>query len=58
MVPHRPFFIGTGLSAVESLNLTFLVDTQHQGLVGGIEVKADYIIELLDEVLTLKVLVR
>ena len=41
----------TGLSAIESLNLTFLVDTQHQGLVGWIEVKADDIIELLDEML-------
>ena len=37
------------MSAIEGLNLTFLVDAQNQGFVGRIEVKAHDIVELLDE---------
>jgi len=39
-----------GLRAVEGLNLALLVDAQHQGFVGRIEVEAHDILELLDEV--------
>jgi hypothetical protein len=39
------------LSAVERLDLTLLIDTQHEGLVGRIHVEADDIMKLLDEVL-------
>src|SRR5438552_13312197 len=39
------------LSAVEGLDLTLLVHTQHQGLVRRIQIQPDDIRELLDEVL-------
>ncbi|TKS58407.1 MAG: hypothetical protein EWM73_03544 [Nitrospira sp.] len=39
------------LGAVEGLDLAFLVDTQDQGFVRGIEVQADDIVELLDKML-------
>src|SRR6266404_5227719 len=38
------------LGAVERLDLAFFIDRQHQGLVGRIEVKADDILDLGDEV--------
>lgn len=48
--PTSAFLQGkTRLGTVEGLNLTFLVDTQDQGPVRWIEVQADDIIELLDE---------
>ena len=39
------------LGAVEGLDLAFLVDTQDQGFVRGVEVQADDIVELLDKML-------
>ncbi len=39
------------LSAVEGLNLTFLVDAKHQGFVGRIHIKAHHVVEFLDEAL-------
>ena len=39
------------LGAVEGLDLAFLIDTHDQGFVRGIEVQADDIVELLDEML-------
>lgn len=39
------------LSAVEGLNLTFLVDAENQGFVGRIQIKPDHIVEFLDEAL-------
>src|ERR1700738_5034906 len=39
------------LSAVEGLDLTFLVDAEHQGFVGRIQIKPDHIVEFLDEAL-------
>jgi len=38
------------LGAVEGLDLALFIDRQHQGLVGRIEVEADDILELGDEV--------
>src|SRR5438046_3862709 len=38
------------LGAVERLDLAFFIDRQHQGFVGWIEVKADDILDLGDEV--------
>ena len=38
------------LGAVERLDLAFFIDRQHQGFVGRIEVKADDILDLGDEV--------
>ena len=40
--PHRQHWLGT----LQRLNLTFLVDAQHQGLVGRVEVKANYVANL------------
>ena len=40
--PHRQ----PGLGAVQGLNLALLVHTQHQGLVGRIEIKPDHVAEL------------
>lgn len=37
------------LRAIESLDLAFLVDGEHQGLRWGIEIESDHIVELLDE---------
>lgn len=37
------------LCAIESLNLAFLVDGEHQGPIRGIEIEADHVVELLDE---------
>src|SRR5438445_13513205 len=39
------------LSAVEGLHLTFLVDAEHQGVVGRIQLKSYYVVEFLDETL-------
>ena len=39
------------LSAVEGLDLTFLVDAEHQGFVWRIQIKPDHIVEFLDEAL-------
>lgn len=38
-----------GLSSVERLNLTFLVDAQHHSMIGWIQVQADDVAHLLDE---------
>src|SRR2546428_546413 len=38
------------LSAVEGLNLTFLVDAEHQGFVGRIQIKSHHVVEFLDDV--------
>ena len=43
--PHRQHRLG----AVERLDLGFLVDTQHDGVVGRVEIEADDIAHLLDE---------
>ena len=37
-----------GLCAVESLNLRFFIDTQHQGMIGRVEIQPDDIANLLD----------
>ena len=37
------------LGAVECLNLRFLVDAQHQGAVGWVEVEPDDVAHLVDE---------
>ncbi len=37
------------LSSIQSLNLAFLVDTEHQCFVGRVQVKADDIVEFFDE---------
>ena len=37
------------LSAVEGLDLTFLVDAEYQGFVGRIQIKPDHVVEFLDE---------
>jgi len=42
---HRKAWLG----AVEGLDLAFLVDREHQGLVRRIEVEPDYVVELLDK---------
>jgi len=39
------------LSAVEGLDLTFLVDAEHQGFVGWVQIKPHHVVEFLDEVL-------
>jgi len=39
------------LSAVEGLNLTFLVDAEHQGFVGRIQIQSHHVVEFLDETL-------
>ena len=39
------------LGAIESLDLAFLIDGEHQGLVRGIEVEPDHVIERLDKLL-------
>jgi hypothetical protein len=50
MVPQRPFFIGRPrLRAVEGLNLAFLIQRQHQRVLGRIDVEPDNIAHLLDE---------
>jgi len=51
MVPARLFFRQPGLGAVERLDLTFLVDAEHQGFVRRVEVEADEVLHLLDELL-------
>ena len=38
-----------GLCAVESLNLRFFIDTQHQGMIGRVEIQPDDIAHLLDQ---------
>ena len=43
--PHRQHRLG----AVERLDLGFLVDTEHDGVVGRVEIEADDIAHLLDE---------
>jgi hypothetical protein len=45
-----PKHLYTWLRPVESLNLTLLVGTQHQELVGRIEIEPNNILQLLDEV--------
>jgi len=37
------------LGTIECLDLAFLVDAQHQGLVWRVEIKADHIVELFDK---------
>jgi len=37
------------MRTVQGLNLAFLIDTQHQGVVGRVQVEADDIAYLLDE---------
>ncbi len=37
----------SGLSAVERLDLAFLVDGQHDGVAGRLHIKADHILDLL-----------
>src|SRR3990167_984257 len=53
VVRHRPTAAllqwKAGLGAIEGLDLTFLVDTQHKGFVRGIEIESDDIVELLDK---------
>ena len=53
VVRHRPTAAllqwKAWLGTIESLNLTFLVDTQHQGFVRGIEIESDDIVELLNK---------
>ena len=53
VVRHRPtaafFHWKAWLGAIESLDLTFLVDTQHKGFVRGIERESDDLVELLDK---------
>ena len=55
VVRHRPTAAPlqgkTGLGAIEGLDLTFLVDAQHERPVRGIEIQADNIVELLNELL-------
>ena len=38
-----------GLSSLKSLNLSFVIDREHDGVVGGIEVETDDVADLLDE---------
>ena len=38
-----------GLGAVEGLDLTLFIDTQHQGLVGRIQIQPDDVAHLVDE---------
>lgn len=39
------------LSAVEGLDLAFLVDAEHQGFVGRIQIQSHHVVEFLDETL-------
>jgi len=39
----------TGLGAIKSLDLAFLVNTKHQGVFRRVEVKTDDILQLLNE---------
>lgn len=54
VVCHRPTAAllqrKTGLSAIEGLNLTFLVDAQNEGFLWWIEIESDDIVKLLDKV--------
>ena len=38
-----------GLSAIQGLNLTLFIDTEHDGVLGRIEIDPDYVEELFDE---------
>jgi len=50
MVPQRPFLIGqTGLGAIQRLDLTLLIHTQHHGLLGRIQVQPDHVGHFLEE---------
>ncbi len=55
VVGHRPatplLHRQTGLGPVQSLDLALLVDAQHQGPVGRVEIETDHIPELLQKVL-------
>ncbi len=46
-LPQRKTWLGT----IESLNLTFLVDTRNEGFLRRIEIQPNDVVELLDEVL-------
>ena len=48
-VPERPFFIAPA-GSIKGLDLALFIDRQHQGLVGRIEVEADNLLDLGDEV--------
>jgi hypothetical protein len=47
MVPVRPFLIGSpGWRAVQRLDLAFLIDREHDGVVGCVDVEPDDLFEL------------
>ncbi len=53
VMSHRPapslFQEKPGLGSIQGLNLALLVGTEHQGLVGRIEVKSDHVRQFLDK---------